>query len=135
MDKKMIAPHIDELNMALDDVSREKICIELERLLEYRVPLKEAKKTLINKYSSSGYIKVKDLSAGLNGIEIKGRIIDIDKKSVSVQGENKNIFSVKLNEEKLSQLEEAWSLKQKVVKPQESTTQKRPPTRPSDVSL
>ncbi len=93
MDKKMIAPHIDELNMALDDVSREKICIELERLLEYRVPLKEAKKTLINKYSSSGYIKVKDLSAGLNGIEIKGRIIDIDKKSVSVQGENKNIFS------------------------------------------
>ncbi|MDK2947358.1 MAG: hypothetical protein PWQ63_518 [Methanolobus sp.] len=42
---------------------------------------------------SSNTVSVKDLSPGLNGIEISGRIIDIVEKNVSIQGEQKIIFS------------------------------------------
>ncbi|WP_094227323.1 Single-stranded DNA binding protein [Methanolobus psychrotolerans] len=94
MDEK-IAPHIEELTMALGNISTEEISKELEKLLKYRVPLEEAKKILKSKYASvsSNSVKVKDLSPGLNGIEITGRIIDILEKTVSIQGEQKSIFS------------------------------------------
>lgn len=94
MDEK-IAPHIDELTMALGNISKEEISKELEKLLKYRVPLDEAKRILKTKYVSvsSNSVKVKDLSPGLNGIEITGRILDIIEKTVSIQGEQKTIFS------------------------------------------
>ncbi|WMW21285.1 Single-stranded DNA binding protein [Methanolobus mangrovi] len=94
MDEK-IAPHIDELTMALGNISKEEISKELEKLLKYRVPLDEAKRILKSKYAavSSNSVKVRDLSPGLNGIDIKGRIIDIVEKTVSIQGEKKTIFS------------------------------------------
>ncbi|WP_340820476.1 Single-stranded DNA binding protein [Methanolobus sp. WCC4] len=94
MDER-IAPHIDELTMALGNISKEEIREELEKLLRYRVPLDEAKRILRSKYSSasSNSVKVKELSPGLNGIEISGRIIDIIEKTVSIQGEQKTIFS------------------------------------------
>ncbi|MEZ5335993.1 MAG: Single-stranded DNA binding protein [Methanolobus sp.] len=100
MDEK-IAPHIDELNMALGNISKEEIERELEKLLKYRVPLEEAKRILRNKYSSSrsNVIEVKDLSPGLNGIEITGRVIDIVEKTVSIQGEQKTIFSGTLGDD------------------------------------
>ncbi|WP_407355588.1 Single-stranded DNA binding protein [Methanolobus sp. WCC5] len=90
-----IAPHIDELTMALGNISKEEISRELDKLLRYRVPLEEAKRILKNKYAlcSSDSVKIKDLSPGLNGIEISGRIIDIMEKTVSIQGEQKTIFS------------------------------------------
>ena len=94
MDEK-IAPHIDELTMALGNISREEISRELDKLLKYRVPLDEAKRMIKSKYLSvsSNTVSVKDLSPGLNGIEISGRIIDIVEKTVSIQGEQKTIFS------------------------------------------
>ncbi|SFM85854.1 Single-stranded DNA binding protein [Methanolobus profundi] len=100
MDEK-IAPHIDELTMALGDISKEEISTELKKLLKYRVPLDEAKKILKNKYSpgSSNTVKVKDLSVGSNGIDISGRIIDIVEKTVSIQGEQRTIFSGTLGDE------------------------------------
>lgn len=100
MDEK-IAPHIDELSMALGDVSREELQKEFEKLIRYRVPADEAKRMLKNKYSSalSCALKVKDLSAGLNGIEIEGRIIEIVEKNVSIQGEQKVIFSGTLGDD------------------------------------
>ncbi|MDG6244436.1 MAG: Single-stranded DNA binding protein [Methanolobus sp.] len=90
-----IAPHIDELTMALGNISKEEIRRELDKLLRYRVPLEEAKTILKNKYTSPtiNSLKVKDLSPGLNGIEISGRIIDIIEKTVSIQGEQKTIFA------------------------------------------
>ncbi|MBP1909865.1 Single-stranded DNA binding protein [Methanolobus bombayensis] len=100
MDDK-IAPHIDELTMALGNIDREEIIKELEKLLKYRVPLDEAKRMIKSKYDpdSSNMIKVKDLSPGLNSIEIRGRIIDIVEKTVSIQGEQKTIFSGTLGDE------------------------------------
>jgi replication factor A1 len=94
MDEK-IAPHIDELTMALGNISREEISRELEKLLKYRVPLDEAKRMIKAKYLSvsSNTVNVRDLSPGLNGIEICGRVIDIVEKTVSIQGEQKTIFS------------------------------------------
>ncbi|WP_319506658.1 Single-stranded DNA binding protein [uncultured Methanolobus sp.] len=94
MDEK-IAPHIEELTMALGTINKEEISKELDKLLKYRVPLDEAKRILKSKYAavSSNSVEVKDLSPGLNGIDIKGRIIDIIEKTVSIQGEKKTIFS------------------------------------------
>lgn len=94
MDEK-IAPHIDELTMAFGNISKDEISKELTKLLKFRVPLDEAKRILKNKYVSvsSNSVKVKDLSPGLNGIEITGRILDIIEKTVSIQGEQKTIFS------------------------------------------
>ncbi len=100
MDEK-IAPHIEELTMALGDIGRDEISRELKKLLEYRVPLNEAKRMLKNKYasSSSNCVNVKDLSPGLNGIEVTGRIINIVEKTVSVKGEQRTIFSGTLGDE------------------------------------
>ena len=99
--EEKIAPHIDELTMALGNINKDEIKEELEKLLRYRVPLEEAKRVLKAKYSSASLntLKVKDLSPGLNGIEISGRIIDIIEKNVSIQGEQKTIFSGTLGDE------------------------------------
>ncbi len=100
MDEK-IAPHIDELTMALGNIDREEISKELKKLLKYRVPIAEAKRIIKNKYASvsSDSIKVRNLSPGLNGIDISGRIIDIIEKTVSIQGEQKTIFSGTLGDD------------------------------------
>ncbi|MDW7730915.1 MAG: Single-stranded DNA binding protein [Methanolobus sp.] len=94
MDEKA-APHVEELSRALGNEYKEEIRAELEKLLSFKVPLEEAKKTVINKFMlrSPSAVYVKDLVAGMSGFEITGRIISIEEKKVVVKDEHRIIFS------------------------------------------
>ena len=98
MDNKL-APHIEELTKALENINtnidESQIREELEKLLDFRVPLDEAKRTIIRKFRSTSVpvMKIKDISAGLKGFEVIGRIIDVTEKSVNLRGKETFIFS------------------------------------------
>lgn len=90
-----IAPHVKELSRALGHIDETAIRLELEKLLDFKVSMEEAKKTIRNKYKPkfSSSVLVKDIKPGLEGIEIIARIISIEEKTISSQGEKKSIFS------------------------------------------
>lgn len=94
MDEKT-APHVEELSRALGNEYREEIRAELEKLLSFKVPLEEAKRTIINKFmlKSPSAVHVKDLVAGMSGFEIIGRILSIEEKNVVVKDEHRTIYS------------------------------------------
>ncbi|MGP8321141.1 MAG: Single-stranded DNA binding protein [Methanosarcinaceae archaeon] len=96
MDNKF-APHIEELTKALGNIEIDKSQVreELEKLLNFRVPLDEAKRIIIRKFRSDfmPVMKIKDITSGLKGIEVTGRIIDITEKSVNLRGKETVIFS------------------------------------------
>ncbi|TGC09653.1 Single-stranded DNA binding protein [Methanolobus halotolerans] len=89
------ALHVEELSRALGNEYKEEIRAELEKLLSFKVPLEEAKRTVINKFMlrSPSAIHVRDLVAGMSGFEIIGRIINIEEKKVVVKDEHRTIFS------------------------------------------
>jgi replication factor A1 len=95
MDER-IAPHVEELSRALGNRYNEKeIGVELEKLLHFRVPLEEARRTVLNMFMSRSpaSVQVKDLLAGMSGFDITGRIINIEKRTVTVQGEHRTVFT------------------------------------------
>lgn len=94
MDER-IAPHVDELSRALGNKYTEEIRSELEKLLQYRVPLDEAKRTVLNRFMSRSpaSVQVKDLVGGMNGFDITGRVISIENKTVTVQEEQRSVFT------------------------------------------
>jgi replication factor A1 len=100
MDDKL-APHIEELTKALGNTNELVIREELETLLKFRVPMEEAKRTVLRKFRSTflPVKQVKDLSAGLKAFEISGRIIGIEEKTVNLRGNLSTIFSGTLADE------------------------------------
>ncbi|NOR46839.1 MAG: Single-stranded DNA binding protein [Methanosarcinaceae archaeon] len=110
-----LAPHIEELTKALESIStnigESQIQEELEKLLDFRVPLDEAKRTIIRKYMSASMpvMKIRDITAGLKGFEVTGRIIDVTEKSVNLRGKDTIIFSGTLADEDGACSFTAWS--------------------------
>ncbi len=110
-----LAPHIEELTKALESIStnidESQIQEELEKLLDFRVPLDEAKRTIIRKYKSASMpvMKIRDITAGLKGFEVTGRIIDVTEKSVNLRGKDTIIFSGTLADEDGACSFTAWS--------------------------
>ncbi|MDP2217351.1 MAG: Single-stranded DNA binding protein [Methanolobus sp.] len=94
MDER-IAPHVEEISRALGNRYAEEIRIELEKLLQFKVPLDEAKRTILNRFMSRSptSVQVKDLVSGMNSFDITGRIISIEKRTVTVQGEQRSVFT------------------------------------------
>ncbi len=94
MDKR-IAPHVDELSRALGNRYKDEIGVELVKLLQFKVPMDEAKRTILNKFRTGPHasVQVKDLAPAMNGFDITGRIINIEARTVTVQGEQKDIFT------------------------------------------
>ncbi|MBU4492270.1 MAG: hypothetical protein KKD69_07400 [Euryarchaeota archaeon] len=92
-----IAPHVEEIKRALDnEIDEGNIIAELKKLLEYRVPLSEAKRSLIKKYGGgekSKARKLKDIVIGDRNIEITGQILEISKKTINVKNTEKIVFS------------------------------------------
>ncbi|HUW67703.1 MAG TPA: hypothetical protein VMW20_06595 [Candidatus Nanoarchaeia archaeon] len=94
-----IAPHVDEIIRALDttDIQVDQATIEkeLKKLLEFKVPLSEAKRSLLKKYGAADIPEMKNL-AELNGgernIEIIARILDVNLKVVGIKGQERTIF-------------------------------------------
>lgn len=108
-----LAPHIEELTKALEniEIGELKVREELEKLLDFRVPLDEAKRIIIRKFRSTfiPVMKIKDITAGLKDLETTGRIIDVTKKSVNLRGKDIIIFSGTLADEDGACSFTAWS--------------------------
>jgi replication factor A1 len=104
------ALHIEELAKALDGIDQDDIKNELDKLLRFRVPLEEAKRTVLNKFSSkeASEIKIKDISNAPKSFTLKGRITSVEKKKFVQKGETVNLYSGKIVDETGVCLFTAW---------------------------
>lgn len=107
------APHIEEIKMALDNkIEESRIVADLKKLLEYRVPLSEAKRSLIKKYGGtekSIVRKLKDIQIGEHNIEIIGQVIEITERTIKIKNTEKTFFSGIICDETSSRSFTAWS--------------------------
>lgn len=106
------APHVEEIKRALDKEIDENIIIaDLKKLLEYRVPIDEAKRSLIRKYGGAERIiarKLKDIQVGDLSIEITGQVLEIAKKTINVKNTERAIFSGIMRDETAARSFTAW---------------------------
>ena len=92
--------HINDLKRALgENVSEEKIEVELKKYFEYGVNATEAKKAVVKKLGGDLNALFKSTPRTLaevqpsdKSIDIKVKVISINPKTVSVQGTDKDIF-------------------------------------------
>ncbi len=107
------APHVEEIKRALDnEMDESNIIADLKKLLEYRVPLSEAKRSLIKKYGGSekGTVrKLKDIKIGDHNIEITVQVLEVSKKTVNINNAEKTIFSGLICDETSSRTFTSWS--------------------------
>ncbi|MGD9779680.1 Single-stranded DNA binding protein [Methanomethylovorans sp.] len=105
------APHIEELAKALDGIDHDDIKIELDKLIRFRVPLEEAKRTVLNKFSSkeAPEIKIKDISNAPKSFTLKGRITSVEKRNFVLKGETVDLYSGKILDETGVCLFTAWN--------------------------
>jgi replication factor A1 len=107
------APHVEEIKRALDnEIEESNIISDLKKLLEYRVPLNEAKRSLIKKYGGSEKStvrKLKDIHIGEHNIEITGQVIGVTKKTIKIKNIEKTLFSGIISDETSSRSFTAWS--------------------------
>lgn len=106
-----IAPHVEEIKRALDkEIDESNIIAELKKLLEYRVPLSEAKRSLIKKYggSETKVRKLKDIVIGERNVEITGQILEVNKKTINVKNIEKTVFSGTISDETAARSFTAW---------------------------
>ena len=106
------APHVEEIKRALDtEIDDKSIVADLKKLLEYRVPLDEAKRSLIKKYGGaekSIVRKLQDIKIGDRNIEVTGQILEIAKKTINVKDTEKTLFSGILRDETAARSFTAW---------------------------
>lgn len=107
------APHVAEIKRALDtEIDESNITADLKKLLEYRVPLSEAKRSLIKKYGGSEKSisrKLKDIQIGERNIEITGQVLEVSKKTINIKNIEKTLFSGIICDETSSRSFTAWS--------------------------
>ncbi len=108
MTKMDFKPHIDDIINALSEdkkveVSRKELEAELEKFMEYGVPIEQAKQTIVKKFGgtivftdSSGKsgerTLISDLKPNQSSVKILGHIIAINPKDITVKGEKRKIF-------------------------------------------
>jgi replication factor A1 len=113
--EEKIAPHVDEIIRALDTaetkIDKSVIHKELAKLLEFKVPIAEAKRSLLKKYGLDDISEVKtlaDLCGGERNIEITARILDINSKIVGIKGQERTIFMGIMADESGARTFTAW---------------------------
>jgi replication factor A1 len=96
--------HINDILNALKDdiehqVTKEEIIEELNKFMEYGVPIDQAKQTLIKKYGgvavftqSNERTLISDLQPNEKSVNLICRVISVNPKEVSVKGDNRKIF-------------------------------------------
>ena len=99
--------HVDDIINALDDksdkeVTREELENELNKFMEYGVPIEQAKQTLIKKYggiailNSSGQSSsrklISDLQPNERNVNLLCRVVAVNPKEITVKGDNRKIF-------------------------------------------
>ena len=107
-----IAPLVDEIIRALGTtgttVNQAIIEQELTRLIEFKVPSEEAKRSLLKKYGVSEVKRLSDLRGGERDIEITARILDINLKVVGIKGQERTIFMGTMADETGAKSFTAW---------------------------
>ena len=89
---------------------------QLERFLEYGVPLNQAKQTLLKKYGASAGVAIKalertklaDLTPNMRSVRIVGQIVSLNPKDITVKGEPRQIFYGILRDESGSVSFTSW---------------------------
>ncbi len=96
-----IAPHVEELARALDDVPKEKIRQELERWLDHGVPLHQAKRDLLTSLGGQRKTKknAKDITASDGSIDITARVATVEERQVTARGRETTIWEGDLADE------------------------------------
>ena len=106
------APHVEEIKRALDnETDKSSILSDLKKLLEFRVPLEEAKRSLIKRYGGADKSivrKLGDIKIGDRNIEVTVRIMEISKKTVNIKNSEKTLFSGILGDETAARSFTAW---------------------------
>lgn len=108
MTKDDLKSHVDDIINALSDdkkeeISRKELEVELEKFMEYGVPIEQAKQTIIKKFEgtvvftgsvnkSAERTLISDLKPNQSSVKILGHIIAINPKDITVKGENRKIF-------------------------------------------
>lgn len=89
------ASHIEELSSLLTNIDSSIIKDDFLLLIKYRVPISEAKRTILKKFYSSETVfhEVKDISVGDRSISVEVRILQINEKTVVVKGKRTTIYS------------------------------------------
>lgn len=106
---EIIAPLVDEIIRALGTtLNRAIVEDELTRLLEFKVPPEEARRSLLKKYGVSEVRRLSDLHGGERDIEITARILDINLKVVGIKGQERNIFMGTMADESGAKSFTAW---------------------------
>ena len=107
MTDENLKSHVEDIINTLkeeskDDVSSKELEQELEKFMEYGVPIEQAKRTLIKKYggtatamtsqTSSERTMIVNLEPNQSSVKLLGHVIAINPKEVSVRGENRTIY-------------------------------------------
>ncbi|MEF8849017.1 MAG: hypothetical protein V5A68_07795 [Candidatus Thermoplasmatota archaeon] len=110
MAKSELHSHVQDMLKTLQNnpeskqVKEDELLDELEKFMEYGVPITQAKKTLIKKYGGQSSFKlqntsdsserklISNLQGNENNVNILGHIISINPKEVNVKGKTKQIF-------------------------------------------
>ncbi|HEY9247466.1 MAG TPA: Single-stranded DNA binding protein [Candidatus Methanoperedens sp.] len=106
------APHIEEIKRALDtEIDNDRIREDLKKLLEYRVPLAEAKRSLIRKYGGvekSIVRKLGEIEIGDHDIEVTAKVMEISKRTINVKNNEKAVFGGIIRDETAARNFTAW---------------------------
>lgn len=106
------APHVDEIKMALDsEIDENGILADLKKLIEFRVPIEEAKRSLIKKYGGADKSIVRklcDIKISDRNIEFTTQVMEVARKTINSNNIEKTIFSGILGDETAARSFTAW---------------------------
>ena len=100
-----LAPHVSDITRALQGkIDDQQVQAELARYLEYGVPLAQAKRDIIRNYggrpgSASVAKKLRDVAPSDGSVDILARIVTVNPKEITAQGERRTIYYGLLGDE------------------------------------
>ena len=100
MDQEQIAPVIQEIKEALEDVEEDRIETELKKYMKYGIVLQEAKKAIIKKlggggvtYPSQGEKKLKELKGNENNVDLQVKCLSSRESMKNTKNGTKTMVS------------------------------------------
>jgi replication factor A1 len=117
MEEQDLSDHINEILTSLQDkkATYEDISKELQRFLEYGVPIDHAKQTILNKYTGTitnthkERTLIADLQPGQTNLHLLCRIITITAKETEIKGEKRTIYYGIIGDESATIPFTAWN--------------------------
>ena len=106
------APHVDEIKKALDsEIDENGILADIKKLIEFRVPIEEAKRSIIKKYGGADKSIVRklcDIKISDRNIEFTAQVMEITRKTINSNTIEKTIFSGIMGDETAARSFTSW---------------------------